>query len=118
MRSLRLTTIITYCTTFTLGLGIKRGWWHTRGFQWLHHSLFAAIWVSTLTTVVAGWANGIRAWFAPLAVLLWMAPLPAFRAGSRMHEALATGGLLTLFVTMYLSRNHTSSSAKTQRRKD
>lgn len=99
---LRRITMGIYTTTYLLGFGIKRGWWHTRSFQWLHHTLFAAIWVSTIATAVVGWKQRVRYWFAPLSVLLWMAPLPRFRAGGTMHQTLATGGLFSLIAAHLL----------------
>jgi hypothetical protein len=100
---LRLTMLVVYCTTFLLGVGIKLRWWHTRTFNWLHHALFAGIWLSVLSTALVGWHRGVRRWFAPLGVLLWMAPLPRFRAGGRMHQILAVGGLITLLGSLFVS---------------
>jgi uncharacterized membrane protein len=104
MTVLRFLTTLIYGTTYMLGLGIALKWWNTRTIHWLHHTLFAAIWVSTIATALAGWYTQARAWAAPLAVLLWMAPLPLFRAGGRMHHVLANGGLVTLIASLVASR--------------
>ncbi|MCG8349492.1 MAG: hypothetical protein MI924_17135 [Chloroflexales bacterium] len=93
-----------YCATFMLGLGIKLRWWHTRRFRWMHHALFAGIWVSLGATTLVARLNAARAWFAPLGVLLWMAPLPCFRPGGRMHQFLAAGGLATFVASILMLR--------------
>jgi hypothetical protein len=100
---IRLLTLIIYGGTYILGLGIQLQWWHTRRIHWVHHSLFAGIWASILATAAMGWRRRVRAWYAPLTVLLWMAPLPRFPAGGRMHQVLATAGLLNLFAALFIT---------------
>ncbi len=102
--TLRRTTLAVYSATCVLGLGLQRGWWHTRGFGRLHHALFGAIWLSTIATALAGWQQRQRAWWAPLAVLLWMAPLPRFRAGGTAHHVLSGGGGATLLAALWATR--------------
>lgn len=80
----------TYMVTAALGTSAQLGLVNTRPFRWLHHVLFAAIW---LTIAIVLWtARGQpRFWIIGL-VALCMGLLPRFKAGTRPHCAVAVIG--------------------------
>jgi hypothetical protein len=83
--------LITYIGTAALGTSAQLGWVNTRPFRWLHHVLFALVWVTLGGSLISSWGRG---WFWVLIpVAVCMAVLPMFKAGTRRHCTLATIGL-------------------------
>jgi hypothetical protein len=92
--------LLTYLVTAALGTSAQLGWVNTRPFRWLHHALFAAVW---LTLAAAAWAARFGpALFALAAVMGCMALLPRFRPGTRAHCGLATLGLGGYIIALVL----------------
>lgn len=94
--------VIIYCATFMLGIGISLSWWRTHSIRWLHHALFGGIWVSISAATLVAFLDGIARWYVPLAVLLWMVPLPLLRPGRIGHRVLAVGGLVTFVGVLWI----------------
>lgn len=85
-----------YAGTSALGTGIRLGWVSTRGWRWIHHALFAIIWLALAGAVLMGHLTA-AAWRWPvLAVAPFLALLPKFKPGSSAHCFTAAGGLVVL----------------------
>ena len=80
-----------YLSTAALGTSAQLGLVNTHPFRWLHHVLFAAVWLSLIVAVVLNWPHGWSG--ALIGVGLCMAILPRFRAGTRSHCLSAVVGL-------------------------
>ncbi len=80
-----------YVGTAALGTSAQIGLINTRPFRWLHHVLFAAVWVSLIAALIANWPHGWSV--ALIGVMISMAILPRFRAGTRPHCVSAVVGL-------------------------
>jgi hypothetical protein len=89
-----------YAGTSALGTGIRLGWVSTRGWRWVHHALFALIWLALggaalwAFTVDASWRWGV------LAIAPFLVVLPRFKPGSSAHCFTAVGGLLVVIGTL------------------
>lgn len=98
-----LILLAVYAGTSALGLGIRLGWVSTRRWRWIHHGLFALIWLA-LGGVLA-WAAATQTW--PPATAAASAPflalLPRFRPGSARHCWTAAGGLAVVIVSLALT---------------
>jgi hypothetical protein len=83
--------LATYIGTAALGTSAQLGLVNTRPFRWLHHVLFAAVW---LTLAAALWAARLHpSFWALLPIAGCMGILPRVKAGTRPHCTLATIGL-------------------------
>jgi len=80
-----------YLGTAALGTSAQLGWVNTRPFRWLHHVLFAAVWISLILAIGLSWPHGWSG--ALIGVGVCMAILPRFRAGTRAHCLSALIGL-------------------------
>ncbi|PJF48399.1 MAG: hypothetical protein D6709_03260 [Chloroflexi bacterium] len=85
-----------YAGTSALGTSIRLGWVSTRGWRWVHHALFALIWLALGGAAAWGFVFGApwRWWLFIVAPFLML--LPRFRPGSSAHCWMATGGLAAL----------------------
>lgn len=73
----------TYVATAALGTSAQLRLVNTHPFRWLHHALFAAIWVTLGAVAIAGWGSP---WLIGIAVVaLCMAAMPRLKAGTRPH---------------------------------
>ncbi|MCS7088029.1 MAG: hypothetical protein NZL91_04975 [Thermoflexales bacterium] len=97
---LLLLTVGVYAATSMLGTSIRLGWVSTRGWRWVHHALFASIWLALGVTLL--WAfNAQVAWrWGLLGAVPFLVFLPRFRAGSSAHCWTATAGFLPLVATL------------------
>ena len=85
-----------YAGTSMLGTSIRLGWISTRGWRWIHHLLFAVLWLSLI--MCAGWSfwtNVPWRWGA-LMIAPFLALLPRFKPGSAAHCWTAACGLALL----------------------
>jgi hypothetical protein len=90
--------IITYIGTAALGTSAQLGLVNTRPFRWLHHALFAAVWLTLLLIVVMAWG---QSWLlALLPAFAAMIVLPRFKAGTRPHCTCALVGMGSYAVTI------------------
>jgi hypothetical protein len=92
-----------YAGTSALGTGIRLGWVNTRGWRWVHHALFALIWLTLAGATLWAFANAAP-WRWPLiAVAPFLILLPRFRPGSSAHCLTAAGGLLVVIGVIVLA---------------
>lgn len=85
-----------YAGTSALGTGIRLGWVNTHGWRWVHHALFAAIWLALAGALLWGHLT-LAMWRWPvLAVAPFLVLLPRFQPGSSAHCLTAVGGLVVL----------------------
>ncbi|MFN3705702.1 MAG: hypothetical protein ACK4WM_06890 [Thermoflexales bacterium] len=89
-----------YAGTSALGTSIRLGWVTTRGWRWVHHALFALIWLALGTTALWAFTESVVWRWGLLAITPFLIMLPRFRAGSSAHCWTATGGLLALLVVV------------------
>ena len=93
-----LVGFITYITTAALGTSAQLGLVNTRPIRWAHHLLFAAVWATLLLLVVMAWG---AAWLVTVVpIVVSMAVLPRFRAGTRPHCACALVGLASYAIML------------------
>lgn len=85
-----------YAGTSMLGTGIRLGWVSTRGWRWVHHALFALIWLALGGAVLWGFVFAAPWRWMLFAVVPFLVFLPRFRPGSAAHCWTATGGLAVL----------------------
>ena len=85
-----------YAGTSALGTSIRLGWITTHGWRWVHHALFALIWLALAGAAVWGQVS-MASWRWPvLAVAPFLVLLPRFKPGSSAHCLTAAGGLLVV----------------------
>lgn len=98
-----LALLAVYAGTSALGVGIRLGWVSTKGWRWIHHSLFALIWLALGGVLV--WAAATNTWAAVTSVASapFLAFLPRFRPGSARHCWTAAGGLVVLIVSLAIT---------------
>jgi hypothetical protein len=85
-----------YAGTSALGTSIRLGWVSTRGWRWIHHALFAGIWLALGGAAIWAFASDAPWKWGLLAVAPFLALLPRFRPGSSAHCLTAAGGLIVL----------------------
>jgi hypothetical protein len=89
-----------YAGTSALGVSIRLGWVNTRGWRWVHHGLFALIWLALGGAAVWAFANDASWRWGVLAVIPFLVLLPRFKPGSSAHCLTAAGGLAVLIGTV------------------
>src|SRR5688572_8571123 len=90
--------LTTYIATAALGTAAQLRLVNTRPIRWAHHALFGAVWLTLGLLVVMAWG---AAWLvAVIPIVMSMAILPRFRAGTRAHCTCAMLGLASYGVML------------------
>jgi hypothetical protein len=85
-----------YAGTSALGTGIRLGWVSTKGWRWVHHALFAGIWLALAVALLWSFTHNDPWRWGLLAVAPFLIFLPRFKPGSTAHCLTAGGGLVVL----------------------
>ncbi len=85
-----------YAATSALGTSIWLGWVTTRGWRWVHHALFALIWLALGATALWAFTADAPWRWGLLATSPFLIALPRFKPGSSAHCITAGAGLLVL----------------------
>ena len=85
-----------YAGTSALGTSIRLGWVSTKGWRWVHHTLFAGIWLVLGGALLESFLNKNPWWWGLVAIALFLIFLPRFKPGSSAHCLTAAGGLIVL----------------------
>jgi hypothetical protein len=93
-----LAVFFLYAGTSALGTGIRMGWVNTKGWRWVHHALFAGIWLALGMALLWSFTNSDPWRWGLLAVAPFLVFLPRFKPGSTAHCLTAGGGLVVLIV--------------------
>jgi len=87
-----------YVGTAALGTAAQLRLINTHPFRWVHHIMFAMVWLTLVLALLNAWPHP---WLlALIAVAGCMAILPRFRAGTRPHCLSATIGLVSYIVAV------------------
>ena len=90
--------LIVYLGTAALGTAAQLRLVNTHPFRWVHHVLFALVWLSLALALITSWP---KPWVLPLiGVAIFMALLPRFRAGTRPHCLNALLGMGAYFLAI------------------
>jgi len=92
-----------YAGTSALGTGIRLGWVSTHQWRWVHHALFALIWLALAGAAWQAFVNAAPWRWGLLGSVPFLVLLPRFRSGSSAHCWTATGGLFVVAGTMIWS---------------
>jgi hypothetical protein len=92
--------VMAYAGTSMLGTSIRLGWVSTRGWHWVHHALFALLWVCVAVASFWSYANAVPWRWGVIATAPFLAFLPRFRPGSSKHCLTAAAGLIVLVATL------------------
>lgn len=91
-----LAIFFVYAGTSALGVSIRLRWISTAGWRWVHHMLFAGIWLLLAGTLLWSFVQGDPWRWSLIAVVPFMILLPKFKPGSSAHCLTAGGGLIVL----------------------
>lgn len=88
-----------YIANLILGVGVQFRLVSTRRFKWVHHALYALVFVGALVATLGLILTGSRWW--PLALTLGaLSVLPRYRGGSRPHMLLAALGFIGYVIAL------------------
>lgn len=82
-----------YAGTSALGLSLQRGWVSTKGWRWIHHALFAIIWLTLGVALLWSFTHNEPWRWGLIAIAPFLILLPRFIPGSPKHCLTAAGGL-------------------------
>jgi hypothetical protein len=89
-----------YTGTSLLGISIRFGWVNTRGWRWVHHALFAGLWLVLGGALLWSFIQGEPWRWSLIAIAPFLILLPKFKPGSSAHCLTAGGGWAVLLGTM------------------
>lgn len=95
-----------YAGTSALGTGIRLGWVNTHGWRWVHHALFALIWLALGGAALWAFVHAAPWRWMLFAVAPFLIALPRFRPGSTAHCLTAVGGLLVVIGVLAFALAH------------